>query len=203
MTALTEAQRSALNGDIPTDAVHQKPGRGSASYVKGWWVIDQANQILGPDGWSMQTLSTQLLQAPEQITTRSGKKAWAVYFSAHVRVTVAGVTRDGCAVGSGTDGELSVALHNAIGEAETDALKRALKSFGRRLGLALYDSEQRYVSDALAPEQVHYGKARGRHLADAKSEWLTSYYDRLPDDCDPAHRSAVEYCIKSRIEREV
>ena len=39
------------------------------------------------------------------------------------------------------------AHESAIKEAETDATKRALMTFGNQFGLALYDKEQREVAD--------------------------------------------------------
>jgi len=206
MKEFTDKIRGDLQADIPTDAVHQKPGKGSASYVKGWWVIDQANQILGADGWSCETISTSIEFGPEKVTKkkRDGEEyeAWLVVYKAHVRVTAGGVTRDGTACGSGDGAHLPDVMHNAVGEAETDALKRALKSLGRRLGLALYDSEQRYVSEELDPRQVHYGQHKGAPIGKAKSEWLTGYLSKLPADCPPEHKAAVEAEIKRRIAAE-
>ena len=42
-------------------------------------------------------------------------------------------------------------IENAIKAAETDALKRALVTFGNAFGLALYDREQRNVAALAAP----------------------------------------------------
>ena len=61
--------------------------------------------------------------------------------------------REGTGAGHGIDTDLGLAHESAIKEAETDAMKRALMTFGNPFGLALYDKQQREVSsgDAEAP----------------------------------------------------
>ena len=56
-------------------------------------------------------------------------------------VNIDGVQREGTAVGSGMGNPNSIADHHeaAVKEAETDALKRALRTFGNTFGLALYE----------------------------------------------------------------
>jgi hypothetical protein len=48
--------------------------------------------------------------------------------------------------------DLGLAHESAIKEAETDAMKRALVTFGNAFGLALYDKSQRQVSGAPAQQ---------------------------------------------------
>ena len=72
-------------------------------------------------------------------------------YIARVRVTVsAGIhgtlIREGTGAGHGIDTDLGLAHESAIKEAETDAMKRALMTFGNPFGLALYDKSQRQVS---------------------------------------------------------
>jgi hypothetical protein len=50
--------------------------------------------------------------------------------------------------------DLGLAHESAIKEAETDAMKRALVTFGNPFGLALYGRSQRQVSGAPAPAQA-------------------------------------------------
>jgi len=52
------------------------------------------------------------------------------------------VCRDGSGVGHGTGATLGEAHESALKEAETDATKRALTTFGNLFGLALYDKAQ-------------------------------------------------------------
>jgi hypothetical protein len=68
-----------------------------------------------------------------------------------VRITVgegtgAQLIREGCGAGHGIDTDLGQAHESALKEAETDAMKRALMTFGNPFGLALYDKQQREVT---------------------------------------------------------
>jgi hypothetical protein len=71
-----------------------------------------------------------------------------------VRITVgegsaAQLIREGCGAGHGIDTDLGQAHESALKEAETDAMKRALMTFGNPFGLALYDKRQREVTGAV------------------------------------------------------
>lgn len=68
-----------------------------------------------------------------------------VEYMARVRITVAGVIRDGCGFGQGIDRDVGQAHESALKEAETDAMKRALMTFGNPFGLALYDKSRENV----------------------------------------------------------
>src|SRR3546814_5254856 len=72
---------------------------------------------------------------------------------AKVRITVGGVLREGCGFGQGIDKDVGQAHESAIKESETDAMKRALMTFGNQFGLALYYKTPANVS-APDPEPV-------------------------------------------------
>ena len=61
--------------------------------------------------------------------------------------------REGSGAGHGIDADLGQAHESAIKEAETDAMKRALMTFGNPFGLALYDKQQREVSSSITTLQ--------------------------------------------------
>ena len=67
-----------------------------------------------------------------------------VTYIARVRVTVGDVIREGTGAGTSNQTNLSKNHENAIKEAETDARKRALMTFGNQFGLSLYDGKQRW-----------------------------------------------------------
>jgi hypothetical protein len=87
---------------------------------------------------------------------RERKSGWGVTFIARVRISVTAGThtliREGSGAGHGIDADLGLAHESALKEAETDATKRALMTFGNPFGLALYNKQQRQVSSA-APAQ--------------------------------------------------
>lgn len=144
--AFTADQRTELGK--PLDPKHVKPPAPGkyGEYIQGWHVIDEANRIFGFDGWSRETVEMNELCRAE----KDGK--WYVSFVAKVRVSAGGIAREGTGCGSG-DGmkNLGDAIESAIKEAETDAMKRALMTFGNQFGLALYDKTKANVQAPSAP----------------------------------------------------
>lgn len=132
------------------------------SYIEGWHAIAEANRIFGFSEWDRETVDILKLGEPREV---NGK--WRVAFMAKVRITVRTndggiVTREGCGYGSGIDKDLGSAHEGALKEAETDAMKRALMTFGNPFGLALYDKEQSGVEH----------KSAARSWADNAIEFL-------------------------------
>lgn len=139
----SQQQKSDLAA--PLNRSHVKKNPRGYDYVEGWMAIAEANRIFGFDGWHRQTLEMRQLGEPEQ----DQKGNWRVAYHCRVRVTVlAGETeivRDGSGYGSGIVKDIRDAHESAIKEAETDAMKRALMTFGNPFGLALYDKAQANV----------------------------------------------------------
>lgn len=205
---MTGEQRAQCQADVPSDAVETK---GGASYVRGFYVFDELNRIFGPDGWGSETRSVAW-PIPVEVYEKKRKDGststnFRAVCQATVRVFLASnpaIYHDGSACGSGDSPLAGDAAHQAIGEAETDATKRAARLFGRRLGLALYDKEQRYISDQIEPGVVQYGDKRGEDIRNAPTAWLETYLGkaRKVDGADPAHLAAVEAELASRHDRK-
>jgi DNA repair and recombination protein RAD52 len=147
MAAFNLEQKAQLSKLLDPAFVKQRSQAGrQLSYIEGWHAISEANRIFGFDAWDRETLEMRPLGEPREV---SGK--WRVAYAARVRITVHGMTadapvvRDGCGFGSGIDQDLGRAHESALKEAETDAMKRALMTFGNPFGLALYDKERRGV----------------------------------------------------------
>ncbi len=151
------AQLAALSA--PLDRSHvcsREQGRGKVSYIQSWVVISEANRIFGFDGWQRQTTLCRCVSQAERRIGQQQKPGWGVTYIARVRITVnaGGVVpliREGTGAGHGIDADLGQAHESAIKEAETDAMKRALMTFGNPFGLALYDKSQRQVTPFGSP----------------------------------------------------
>jgi len=130
-------------------ATRTQAGR-ELSYIEGWHAIAEANRIFGFGEWDRETVELRQLGEPRMV----GDKA-RVGYSCRVRITVrAGdrtIVREGCGFGSGIDKDVDQAHESALKEAETDAMKRALMTFGNPFGLALYDKTQANVEAAPKP----------------------------------------------------
>jgi DNA recombination protein Rad52 len=110
-------------------------GRG-LSYIEGWYAISEANRIFGFDGWSRETIESRC------ILTRENRGSFLAVYTARVRISVqAGGTtiiREGHGSGEGRGASPGEVHDTALKAAETDATKRALATFGKPFGLALY-----------------------------------------------------------------
>jgi len=146
MTFSTD-QLALLAAPLNRDNVaSREQGGKKLSYVEAWHVIAEANRIFGFGEWDRETVELRQLGEPRIVSDKC-----RVGYAARVRITVrAGgivVVREGCGFGSGIDKDQDQAHESALKEAESDAMKRALMTFGNQFGLALYDKEQTNVAD--------------------------------------------------------
>lgn len=154
MSAFTADQLSELSAPLNKSNVKTRDQAGrKLSYVEAWHAIAEANRIFGYDAWDRETVDLRQLGDVRMV----GDKA-RVGYSARVRITVrAGdrtIVREGCGFGSGIDKDADQAHESALKEAESDAMKRALMTFGNPFGLALYDKTQANVVEAPPPRSA-------------------------------------------------
>jgi len=168
-------QLAALTAPLDRANVRQREqDRGKVAYLEGWQVIAEANRIFGFDGWQRQTIAVRCVAQAERPIGRDQKPGWGVTYTARVRVTVTAggrppLIREGSGAGHGIDVDLGQAHESAIKEAETDAMKRALMTFGNPFELALYDKQQRQVSSAAGQGQSHGETAGPQWLGGPRS----------------------------------
>lgn len=149
-----------LTEDTTPRDVRSRPGPGGKklTYMPGWKSVDVANRIFGFNGWSSQVMSLRINSCRETTAKR-----WNVCVSCTVRVTLKDGSfhedrGNGSAENYKSEGE---ALMLAEKEAVTDARKRALKNFGNRLGLSLYNDEHlRYLQSAASRPKSSSAAAR-------------------------------------------
>lgn len=160
--AFSQEQLELLKGPLNSQFVKPPPKGKFGEYMEGWRAIDEANRIFGHDGWSydVQTIGETHRELCDLEYNGEEYQQWRVSYVATVTVTAGGVSR--CDVGSGggqaKPANLGDAIESAAKEAVTDALKRALRSFGNPLGLALYDKTKANVADV--PEQPEQPEPR-------------------------------------------
>src|SRR5450631_3401697 len=106
------------------------------TYLEGWYAISEANRIFGFDGWNRETVESKC------VLTRENRGTFLAVYLARIRVTVhadgATIIREGHGTGEGRGTSPGEVHDIALKAAETDATKRALATFGRPFGLALY-----------------------------------------------------------------
>lgn len=170
---ITDTIKAALEAPLAASAVKTRKQAGqNLSYVEGWHAIAEANRIFGFDGWTRETLDLQQAFIPE----KSGNN-WRIGYMCRVRITALGVVRDGTGFGSGIMSDLGQAVESAIKEAETDAMKRALMTFGNPFGLALYDKTHANVVNDSEPAQKQLSKADSREPYKALQAQIMAFTD--------------------------
>jgi len=138
----TPEQAAELEAPLSSNKVKKRNKAGvELSYIEGWQAIAEANRIFGFDAWNRETVLLERCGEPREVQDK-----WRVAYLAKVRITVGDVIREGVGYGSGVAKDLGDAFESAIKEAETDAMKRALMTFGNPFGLALYDKDQANVT---------------------------------------------------------
>lgn len=145
----------------PLDPRHVKPPpQGKyGEYVDGYHVVSEANRIFGEGNWSYEIRDMRQVCRVETTDRNGGPQIRVGYYCA-VKVHVNGGSfKEGAAVGTGiakADNEAD-AHESAVKEAETDALKRALRTYGNTFGLALYDKTKANVGVARDPAAIRDG----------------------------------------------
>jgi hypothetical protein len=122
--------------------------------------IKEANRIFGFDGWQRETIELRCVSESQRPIGREQKPGWGVTYIARVRIRLGSqasgapsLVREGSGAGHGIDVDLGLAHESALKEAETDAMKRALMTFGNPFGLALYDKQQLQVTSSVREER--------------------------------------------------
>jgi len=157
---LSTEQTAALAAPLNRANVQTRSQAGrSLNYLEGWVAIREANRIFGFDGWQRETIELRCVAESQRTIGRDQKTGWGVTYIARVRIRLSqasgapSLVREGSGAGHGIDVDLGLAHESALKEAETDAMKRALMTFGNPFGLALYDKQQRQVTSSVREER--------------------------------------------------
>jgi len=172
ITPLTDEQRAMLRQDLPRSEVRTRAQSGQTlSYVDGAYVIERLNTVFGFDGWSSSYGAPTIIQGERPV----------VYVQVTLRA--AGIERGDVGVGLASK-NTGDALETAIKAAFTDALKRAARTLGASLGLALYDKEQATVGYSFAAQDVitAFDDARDIDAHKDAEEKARAVYKTLPKD---------------------
>lgn len=148
-----------LEAKLDGSAVRTRAQAGmNLSYVEAWHCIAEANRIFGYGCWNRETVYCK-----EVSRTQNGDKN-KVGYEAKVKITVGDVVREGTGHGSQVSKDLFDAIEGAAKEAESDAMKRALMTFGNPFGLALYDKKQEGVEKEAPKPQPSYTDRANKYI---------------------------------------
>lgn len=118
-----------LRGELST---RPGPGNKKLTYLSGDGVARTLNDIFGFDGWNLdigKVNREECLKDP-----KTGK--YSVVYTAMVRLThkASGAYREECGTGDAVDKHFGTAVGHALKGSITDAMKRAARHFGDKLG---------------------------------------------------------------------
>lgn len=136
-----------FDAPVPKHAIQSRQQSGqNLSYLDGHYIITKTNELLGHENWSYTVDRYTQVQDERKKGSGTTDKPYIGYI-AQVTVTWGNVTRSDVGFGQGIDNDLGRAHESAIKEAATDALKRALRTFGQAFGLALYDKSGAHIAE--------------------------------------------------------
>ena len=120
-----------LRGELST---RPGPGNKKLTYISGDGVSRTMNDIFGFDGWNLDIAKVQR----EECVQMNSK--YHVVYTAQVRLThkASGAYKEDCGAGDAVDRSIGAAIAHAIKSSITDAMKRAARHFGDKLGNSLY-----------------------------------------------------------------
>ena len=130
-------QLHALRRDVKSQHIRSRVSNGrELSYIEGSHAITEANRIFGFDGWDRETVESRC------VITRENRGMFLVVYTSKVRITVRAdgerIVREGHGCGEARGTSAGETHDLALKISETDATKRALATFGKPFGLALY-----------------------------------------------------------------
>jgi len=139
------------------------PGGTKLSYMGGDIITKTLNEAFGYDGWCLEVKNTT-----REESTKDDQGRHHVAYIATVRITHkrSGVFREDCGAGDAIDRCLANATGNALKGAVTDAMKRAARHFGEKLGNSLYhdgfnaNNAPSTLKDALDTLEIDRAKSR-------------------------------------------
>ena len=183
MDGFSDSQAEELKKKLDIRNVKDRVGGGGMrlSYIEGWFAIKEANRIFGFGQWDRR-LEELTMTAEIEEDHGSGKR-WRVSYLAKVQIIVQtpnskeNVVREGIGAGHGISRNPGEAHEAAAKEAETDAMKRALTTFGNRFGLALYDKDQADVEYEVFEYDLPAPKEGGS--TDEVAAWVISQGGRI------------------------
>lgn len=191
----SSTQLRALRRTVSTNKIRTRSANGrELAHIEGWYAVSEANRIFGFENWDRETVEARCALARETRGTYQAVYIVKVRLSVRAEGTV--VVREAHGTGEARGTSVGETHEMALKGAETDATKRALATFGRPFGLALY-----------APGRIGSASARIGHTEHEEATLIA------PRNAEPqnangrmgsvAPGSAVSLAVRSEMPEQV
>lgn len=144
-----QEQIQILKQEVDSNRVkNRSKGNINLAYLEGFDIIETANKIFGYGNWSysidkLDHLSTEQNQNQNFVIAYKAIVKVLVFDKEHIQ----NISRTDVGTGTGISKMQAEAHEGATKEAVTDALKRAMRSFGNQFGLSLYDKSKSHTNN--------------------------------------------------------
>ena len=156
-----DKQIQVLSYELDSSRIKSRSkGNISLSYLEGFDIIETANKIFGYGNWDY-TIS-KLEQVSQEINPNQNH---VICYKAIINIVVHDlqhskhISREDVGFGTGIAKTLADAHESGAKEAVTDAIKRAMRSFGNQFGNSLYDKSRQHKN------QTQYTQPQTQQLA--------------------------------------
>ena len=156
-----DKQIQVLKHDIePSRIKSRTKGNINLSYLEGFDLIETANKVFGHGNWSYSI--TSLDQVSQE---NNSNQNVVICYKAVVKLTVYSldhskyISKEDVGFGTGIAKMLADAHEGGAKEAVTDAIKRAMRSFGNQFGNSLYDKSRNHQAKAHQAPQLQNNQA--------------------------------------------
>src|SRR5574344_992734 len=145
-TMFDKKQLDILNQELDSSRIKtREKGNISLSYIEGHDVIETANKVFGFGNWDyaiskLELVSSEINQNQNNVICYKAIVQVLVHSDDHSK----DISREDVGFGTGVSKILADAHENAGNEPVTDALKRAMRSFGNQFGNSLYDKTKNH-----------------------------------------------------------
>ena len=141
-----DKQQQVLAYELDSSRIKSRSkGNISLSYLEGFDVIETANKIFGYGNWDYS------ISKLEQVSQEQNQNQnHVICYKAVINVVVHDlqhskhISREDVGFGTGIAKTLADAHESGAKEAVTDAIKRAMRSFGNQFGNSLYDKSRQH-----------------------------------------------------------
>jgi DNA repair and recombination protein RAD52 len=158
----SKEQLETLNSELESNRVRNRSkGNVTLSYLEGFDILETANSIFGFGNWSykittLEQVSQEYNQNENVVLCYKAIVEVKVFNSTHDKF----IQREDVGFGTGIAKTQADAHEGAAKEAVTDALKRAMRSFGNQFGNSLYDKTKNHQANNESipskPQQTNY-----------------------------------------------